>query len=196
MAYATAKLTLIQQPLGRGPKIWMYTTSDTVAQVMATDYFSDGVAQNMQLGDLVLVFRGTLNTALTATPSTAASGAVSEFMTEAPTWGWFEVSAVGTAAVTVQGVNTLLAGNKIQIGQATSALVGFFGTTPISQRAAAALTATISLFSLTGASFVAQTSTTFSGIFGFNSTYVSQLVDAITEFRAWAVAYGLHKGGA
>lgn len=83
-----------------------------------------------------------------------------------------------------------------RMGQSTSDLIAFHGSTPISQRASATLSATLSLFVMTGASHVANASTTVSGLFGFNSTEMAQLVDFITEVRAWAVAYGLHKGGA
>lgn len=82
------------------------------------------------------------------------------------------------------------------LGQSTSDLISFHGKTAISQRASATLTATSSLLALTGASFVANTTTTVSGIFGFNSTMVTTLVDALAEIRAALVAYGLHKGGA
>lgn len=83
-----------------------------------------------------------------------------------------------------------------RLGQSTSDLVAFHGSTPISQRAAAILTGTSSLFALTGASFVANTSSTVSGLFGLNSTLASQLFDSLQEIRAMLVAYGLHKGGA
>lgn len=83
-----------------------------------------------------------------------------------------------------------------RFGQATSDLIAFHGSTPISQRASASLTATASVLAMTGASLVANTSTTISGIFGFNSTMYAELVNAIVEIRAALVAYGLHKGGA
>jgi len=83
-----------------------------------------------------------------------------------------------------------------RLGQATSDLISFQGATPISQRAAAILTATASLQVLTGASFVANTSSTLSGFIVLNTTIASQLFDSINEIRACLVAYGLHKGGA
>jgi hypothetical protein len=82
------------------------------------------------------------------------------------------------------------------LGQSTSDLIAFHGDTPTSQRAAAILTATSSLWALTGASYVANTSTTVSGLFGFNSTLASQLFDSLQEIRTMLVDYGLHKGGA
>lgn len=81
-------------------------------------------------------------------------------------------------------------------GQSTSDLISFYAVTPISQRANAALTATASLFATTGASYVAQTSATVSGVFGFTSVNASALFSALIEIRAFLVAIGLHKGGA
>lgn len=83
-----------------------------------------------------------------------------------------------------------------RLGQATSDLVAFFGSTPISQRASASLTSTTSLIAMSGASLVANTSTTISGVFGFNSTMYANLIDFLVEVRAALVALGLHKGGA
>lgn len=83
-----------------------------------------------------------------------------------------------------------------RIGQSTSDLVAFFGSTPISQRASAALTATTSLLAMTGASMVANSTATVSGVFGFNSTMQAQFTDLLIELRAALVALGLHKGGA
>jgi hypothetical protein len=74
-----------------------------------------------------------------------------------------------------------------RLGQATSDLIAFHGSTPISQRASASLSATLSNFAHTGASLVAA-QTLSAGYAG--------LVDAVTEIRAMLVAYGLHKGGA
>lgn len=81
-------------------------------------------------------------------------------------------------------------------GQSTSDLISFYGKTPISQRSAAILTATASLFALTGASFVANTSSTLSGFIVLNTTLASQLFDSLQEIRAALVAIGVHKGGA
>jgi hypothetical protein len=83
-----------------------------------------------------------------------------------------------------------------RVGQSVSDLVAFWGSTPTSQQAAAIMTGTSSLFVLTGASFVANTTSTVSGLFGFNSTFVVQLIDALQEIRSALVEMGLHKGGA
>lgn len=81
-------------------------------------------------------------------------------------------------------------------GQSTSDKISFQGATPIVQRSSATLSATVSLFALTGASFVANTSTSLSGFLVLNTTLASQIFDALQEIRAALVAYGLHKGGA
>lgn len=96
------------------------------------------------------------------------------------------------AAIELTNKNT----EGTRMGQATSDLIAFYGATPISQRASATLTATASLFVMTGASHVANASTTVSGLFGFNSTEMVQLIDAFQEIRAFLVTIGLHKGGA
>lgn len=83
-----------------------------------------------------------------------------------------------------------------RLGKTTADLIAFQGATPISQRTGAILTATSSLFATTGANFVANTTGTVSGVFGFTSVLASQLFDSLIEIRAMLVAYGLHKGGA
>lgn len=82
------------------------------------------------------------------------------------------------------------------LGQDTSDLISFYGKTPVAQRSSATLTATASLFAITGASYVANTSATVSGVFGFTSSMAAQLWDAIAEIRAHLVQIGTHKGGA
>lgn len=83
-----------------------------------------------------------------------------------------------------------------RLGQSTADLIAFHGSTPISQRVSATLSSDLSLFTMTGTSHVANASTTVSGLFGFNSTEIAQLIDAFIEIRATLAAYGLHKGGA
>lgn len=82
------------------------------------------------------------------------------------------------------------------LGQSATDLISFFGVTPVVQPSSATLTATASLFATTGASYVAQTSATISGVFGFTSTNAAALFDALIQIRAALVALGLHKGGA
>lgn len=82
------------------------------------------------------------------------------------------------------------------VGSSSTQLVGFWGATPTSQLASSTLSSTLSLFTMTGASHVANASTTVSGLFGFNSTEISQLIDALRAIRSWMAETGLHKGGA
>lgn len=81
-------------------------------------------------------------------------------------------------------------------GRGSDLLTFWSGATPTSRRASATMSSDISLFALTGASFVANTSTTVSGLFGFNSTLASQLVDWIKEIRTVLVDLNMHKGSA
>lgn len=75
-----------------------------------------------------------------------------------------------------------------QVGAATTEKVGFWGATPITQRAAAALS-TVAALSVTAA--------ISTGGAGFTtSAGLQQLVDAVAEIRAAMVAMGIHKGAA
>jgi hypothetical protein len=82
------------------------------------------------------------------------------------------------------------------VTQTVSDPFAVFGRTPTSQRASATLSSTLSVWALTGASYVANTSTTVSGLFGFNSTLAVQLLDGLQEIRATLSLYGIHAGGA
>lgn len=97
---------------------------------------------------------------------------------------------MGTKQLTDKGPDGSL------FGQSTSDLIAFHGLTPISQRASATLSGDISLFAISGASYVANTTGTVSGILAFNSTVIIQVWDAINEIRDALVAYGIHKGAA
>lgn len=61
MAYTKGTLSLLSQTLEGGQKWWTYTTSDTIAAVMAAGYISDAGDKRMLAGDIVKVFSGTLN---------------------------------------------------------------------------------------------------------------------------------------
>lgn len=82
------------------------------------------------------------------------------------------------------------------LGQSATDLISFYGFTPIAQRASAAVSASLSLFLVTGASIVANTTGTVSGVFGFTSVQMVALWDGIAEIRNALVAVGLIKGGA
>lgn len=56
MTYATTNPpTLIAQSVGGGAAVWLYKSADDDASVNANDYFSNGEALGMQVGDIVLV---------------------------------------------------------------------------------------------------------------------------------------------
>lgn len=82
------------------------------------------------------------------------------------------------------------------LGQTTTDTVSLYAVTPVTQPSAAVLTATASLFALTGASFVANTSSTLSGFIVLNTTLASQLFDSLQAIRSALVLLGIHKGGA
>lgn len=82
------------------------------------------------------------------------------------------------------------------LGQSASDLIAFHGNTPTSQRTSTALSLTYSLLAMTGTSLIANTSTTVSGIFGFNSTMYGQLIDLLLEVRLILKDHGLTAGGA
>lgn len=82
------------------------------------------------------------------------------------------------------------------LGQSATDLISLYGQTPVTQPSGAALSATLSLFVMTGASFVANTSSTLSGFIVLNTTLAAQLIDTIIAIRAALAGVGVHKGGA
>lgn len=61
MAYATSNPPKLLVPgMGSGqPSLWVYTSTDVHTDVDAADYFSDGDALGMKVGDVVLVSKST-----------------------------------------------------------------------------------------------------------------------------------------
>jgi len=55
MAYTPANLVLTAQAIA-GPKVWTYSSVDAATVAEGSDYFSDGVAKGMAVGDLVYGF--------------------------------------------------------------------------------------------------------------------------------------------
>jgi hypothetical protein len=54
MSYTPDTLSLINQPIGNSPRIWLYVTaSDDNSTITGSGYFSDGVTKGMKVGDLV-----------------------------------------------------------------------------------------------------------------------------------------------
>ena len=73
MAYSTSNPpSLVSQTIGGGPKVWVYTSTDAVADVDAAGYFSNGEALGMAVGDVVNVV-DTTNTLVTPCHVTAVS---------------------------------------------------------------------------------------------------------------------------
>lgn len=125
--YVANRLSLLQGSIGGLQRIWTYQTADSIATVAGAGYISDAANKRMQIGDLVLVFTGTLNTTgPDQVPSTKARGVVSEFASD-PSVAWFAVDSISSGAATLKEVMVQLGGN-----------IGFYGATPVSQRAAAA----------------------------------------------------------
>lgn len=55
MAYTPANLVLTAQAIA-GPKIWTYSSVDASTVANQADYFSDGSARGMAVGDLIYGF--------------------------------------------------------------------------------------------------------------------------------------------
>ena len=79
MAYATTNPpSLVSQRIGDGPALWIYSSADVDSAVNASDYFSDGIALGMRVGDHVLVTD-------TTSPKTSLHGVASVTATAATT---------------------------------------------------------------------------------------------------------------
>lgn len=66
MAYATTNPPVqVASAFGGGPALWMYNSTDVHTDVDATDYFSNGAALGMKVGDMMLV--GKTSTTIGAT---------------------------------------------------------------------------------------------------------------------------------
>jgi hypothetical protein len=55
MAYTPANLVLTAQAIA-GPKVWTYSSVDAVGVANQADYFSDGSARGLTVGDLIYGF--------------------------------------------------------------------------------------------------------------------------------------------
>lgn len=82
------------------------------------------------------------------------------------------------------------------LGSSATEKVSLYGVTPVVQPAGAALSATLSILAIPGASFVADAAATVSGVFAFTSLQMTNLIDALQEIRASLKDLGAHKGGA
>jgi hypothetical protein len=79
MAYVSDQLNLLVPHVGQGPGLWHYISDDVHGDVDAADWFSDGDAKGMRVGDNVLVndnttpFGATLHQVTVVTTGGAAS---------------------------------------------------------------------------------------------------------------------------
>lgn len=140
--YVANRLSMLQGSIGGLQRIWTYQTADSIATVGGAGYISDATNKRMLVGDLVLVFSGTLNTTgPDQVPATKARGTVSEFASD-PSVAWFVVDSISSGAATLKEVIVQLGGN-----------IGFYGAAPVSQRAASIqATSVISAYTATTAS--------------------------------------------
>lgn len=156
MAYTKATLSLISQTLEGGQKWWSYTTSDSIATVLAAGYISNANDMRMLPGDVVYVFSGTLNASgLTegaeAFPFTVGlEGALSG----TPAYGELVVSSVTSGAATlspasretivlpVQDLDLAATGNTFKIGMPSAFVLvsTLFRTAKVGAGTGAALT--------------------------------------------------------
>jgi hypothetical protein len=55
MAFTTNALSLMNQPLTGGPRIWAYSSTEAGTAVDADEYFAEGYARGMRANDIVIV---------------------------------------------------------------------------------------------------------------------------------------------
>lgn len=102
MGYTSNNLSLRSGVIGGGaPRQWDYFSADSIATILGAGYISNATTKGLLVGDVVHAFSGTLNTALTATPSTADVGAVSRFAT-VPVYEVLMVDAISSGAATLK----------------------------------------------------------------------------------------------
>lgn len=60
MAYATTNPPKLMIPrMGTGTALWAYTSTDVHTTVVGADYFSNGDALGMEVGDVIMVSKST-----------------------------------------------------------------------------------------------------------------------------------------
>lgn len=77
MAYATSNPPKCMQSSIGGPSVWYYTSTDVHTDVDASDYFSNGDALGMVVGDIVFVVKSsaTIGATLHSVQTVTAGGA-------------------------------------------------------------------------------------------------------------------------
>jgi|SRR5579862_1005183 len=214
MAYVSKNLSELNQLIGgRGQRLWIYWSADSIGTITGAGYVSDATSKRMQIGDVVLAFSGTLSTTgADQSPSTHAAGTVSEFAS-APTFAILECSSISSGAATLTAAalgseslaNPTLTGT-INIGGASDT-VGFYGGTPVArphstneaQVTTAAITSvtTVSATSATGITFGYTTTTQANAIVtAINALIVQEAADRVllNQLQADLVSLNLIKG--
>lgn len=79
MAYVTAQLNLAVPGVAGAPSLWTYYGTDIHTDVDAADFFSDGAAKGMKVGDIVFVSKttATIGTTVHYVTTVTAGGAAS-----------------------------------------------------------------------------------------------------------------------
>jgi hypothetical protein len=127
VGYKANNLSVLQNTIGGVGRTWFYWTSDSISTVLGAGYISDADKHRMQIGDVVQVLSGTLNTTgPDQSPSTHSRGTVSEFASD-PSLSWMVVDSISSGAATLKEV-------AVELGSQ----VGFFGAAPVSQPSGAA----------------------------------------------------------
>lgn len=115
MSYLSGQLSKVYDELESGITYWLYYTSDTLAQVMASGYVLDATFKRLKVGDIVDVFNGTLTNFSAASGGVSLGAAsfgptvgISPRFTSVPTWTRCIVSSVTAATTTTPGAATLV----------------------------------------------------------------------------------------
>lgn len=79
MAYTTANMNLMAAAMGGGNSIWLYNSTDAHGTVEGADYFTDGAAKGLKVGDCVIVQKtsATFESVLCYVKTVTAGGAAS-----------------------------------------------------------------------------------------------------------------------
>ena len=76
MTYSTANPPLIiSEPLGSGPTVWQYASTDSAASISATGYFTNGAYLGMAAGDVLFLVNSTSGAVVTTSVLLVAGGA-------------------------------------------------------------------------------------------------------------------------
>ena len=99
MSYLTTNLSVVDQTIEGNLKEWLYLTSDSMAAVLATGYFTDAASKRLNVGDVVFVLSGTLNAGTTTEGGEVfpATLGVTGFFSGAPSWQPCVVQSVNAA---------------------------------------------------------------------------------------------------